>query len=312
MSMLERLTSADRVSDGQAAAGFFRLPSEVRTCIYNYVFEENVLHLWRNWVAGQVYCQANCVQADLMLKWAARTPAVHIDVMTSLRTTLTRPDEGDAEYSNFWELVSKLPNLRKLMVKIIGTGRWAHQSRPAAGLENFDLVFLVEGTWFPDDCYLRLQYNGLQWDTFLMDQSHCPAFQGIHPRCRMVGMKSFLHNHPIADDMPTEKELVRWICYFSCSRAYGLPDPDDYDWDEVGETAQHGFPDWESRVQEGRRQMSALVKDYDEGKGREKWDRTSINRVADLIDDNIQRPNRYKWKYPERPSWIKQATDEVR
>ena len=260
-----------------------------------------------------------------MLKWAARTPAVHIDVMTSLRTTLTRPDEGDAEYSNVWKLVSKLPNLRKLMVKIIGCETydgWTSQIQEQVagpikavqqpGLENFDLVFLVEGTWFPDDCYLRLQYNGLQCDTFLMDQSHCPAFQGIHPRCRMAGMKSFLHNHPIADDMPTEKELVRWICYFSCSRAYGLPDPDDYDWDEVGETAHHGFPDWESRVQEGRRQMSALVKDYDEGKGREKWDRTSINRVADLIDDNIQRPNRYKWKYPERPSWIKQATDEVR
>ncbi|UNI25008.1 hypothetical protein JDV02_010717 [Purpureocillium takamizusanense] len=373
MSMLERLSSRKFDSPHQGA-GFFRLPPEVRSTIYDYAFDENVLHIWRAWIAGQVHCQAyrciddlDCrqgyshslcdsleepahllglpfacrqlyietiqhvysrftisIQADLLRKWSDITPAVHMNAVTSLRTTLTRPEEGETEYQKVWELVSKLPNLRNLLVKIIGCETydgWTPEIQEQVAtpikavqqpcLETFDLVFVVEGTWFPDDCYLRLQYNGLEWDTFVMDQSQCPAFKGVHPRCRMVGMKSFLHNHPITDNMPTEAELVRWICYFSCSCAYGSPDPEGYDWDEVGQSAQHGFADWEERIAEGRRQYQALMEERDEIGGRGKWNRADMNRIANLMDDNIQRPNRFKWKYPERPSWIKQTTDRV-
>jgi hypothetical protein len=257
----------------------------------------------------------------LVSKWARLTPKMHTDVVTSLRTSLTRPcsEEEQDECLETWETMAKLPNLTRLFVKMAGFETWddwslENQQKLAAGLEQiqqqglkeFDLVFCIDGTWFPDDCYLRLSYNSLEWDTFLLDLQQHGAFDGVHPRCRAVGMNGFLHNHPVLDDMPTKSELVEWIMHFSCNAAYGYPDPEGYDWDATGESARHGVEDWEERRAEGQRERERLWDECDKDKdgASEKWDWDAICRVADLLDSDNQRPNRWKWKYPERPGWI--------
>lgn len=239
---------------------------------------------------------------------------------------VVQPDSEDdiKEYAKIWNVLSDLPSLKDLQVKIIGSqtqdewdsttlqrvlGPIKHVQQES--LEQFDIVFDIQATWFPEDCYLRINYNCLRWDTFLIDQEKRPEFKGIHLRCRVIGMQSFVTYHPILDDMPTEAELIQWLFYFSCNSAYGYDEPEGYDSDEVGESALRGVENWEERRDEGRKLWDKLKEEYEEIGGREKWSNAAINRVVDMMDSENQRPMRYRWTYPERPSWIKEKTDKV-
>ena len=244
------------------------------------------------------------MHCGVLTDWLRTTPKIHLDVVTSLSTKMFRPtsEEEKDDYAQLWQSISIIPNLRKLSVQINDCGTyddWYPESRLyLAGpikcvqqktLKKFDLIFQIDSDWFPDDCYLRINYNGLGWDTFLINREKYPAFKGIHPRCRMIGINTFLHDHPVRDDMPTQAQLIQWMYYFSCAVAYDEPDPDGYDWDEVGKSvvlARRKPPEEEAdRDVDGPRDAPPMLSSST-GTG-------------------------FRWKYPDRPSWIKHDTDRV-
>jgi hypothetical protein len=53
---------------------------------------------------------------NLFLEWARLLPAIHLNAITSLR--FTHLDPSDEEYGSIWDVVSSLPNLKKLFVMI--------------------------------------------------------------------------------------------------------------------------------------------------------------------------------------------------
>lgn len=49
MALFEKFLAGQLSISGDSKARIFRLPLEVRTVIYDYVFEENILHYKRNY-----------------------------------------------------------------------------------------------------------------------------------------------------------------------------------------------------------------------------------------------------------------------
>lgn len=199
-------------------------------------------------------------------------------------------------------------------------------------LQSFDVVYNIGGTWFPDDYYLRITYNGLNWDTFTVDRDMFPVlFDGLHPRCRVVGMNGFIFNRPVRDDMPTTAQLNNWFSWFACSSAYGAEYPPGYDLQEVGprhaavaraladEAAACGLSkgEYQAKQKEHARQekfrLDADYLSYENGGDGTlddplAWDLVELNRVAELNDPDTSWPRLGIWNFPEKPSWIKDAT----
>lgn len=256
------------------------------------------------------------IRSDYIEDWSTITPRVHLSAIRSLRLTgISTPDSKDDEScSKIWQAVASLEQLKTLFVTVVfyeTSDEWDQSNLEMLlnpikqvqqrSLKQFDLVFSIYGTWFPEDCYLRIGYNGLRWESFLIDMEQFPTFQGLHPSCRAVGLNGFLHNYAVRKDMPTESELVKWFYHFPCHQAYGEDPPDGYDSDEQGEFVHPG-EDWcRQRRDEGRELQSKLEKEYMDTDDPQKWDVLEIQRAADLMD---QATNwRFKWQYPETPSW---------
>ena len=181
-------------------------------------------------------------------------------------------------------------------------------------IQSFDLIFDIGGTWFPDDSYLKIDYNVLHWDTFTLNMAQLPALDGIHPRCRVIGMNGFILPRPVRDDMPTQKQLENWFSWFSCNSAYGYPEPEGYDYDEMGKQAAQNSvsnEELEARRAEGEKLRDDLEMKYMYGDGcnddPETWDLVPLNRVSELM---AGREHRRRWVFPEKPSWIEHGTLE--
>lgn len=282
------------------------------------------------------------------LQWLRHIPKTHLDAITSVRLTGLYTDSQ--EYKGVWETLSLLPNLRKLAVKIAGFDvhdSWdcnmpedfqEEISAPIrivqqSTIQSFDCIVEIGSTWFPDDYYLRLDYNKLNWDTFSFDRRQFPTlFDGIHPRCRVIGMNGFILNRPVRDDMPTTAQLTNWISWFCCHAAYGAIYPPEYDVDEVGERytaaaaaalaadrvnkeAGDGIIDCDlERVQEEKEELYRLYLDENAENYNgdpETWDIHAINRVVRQLECGPNAwPQLGKWHFPEKPSWIKDANLE--
>jgi hypothetical protein len=234
---------------------------------------------------------------------------------------------SDEEYDSIWDIVSSLSSLKKLFVMIHScqtNDSWTPEMQQKIttpikrvqqqSLNSFDLIFDIYNTWFPDDCYLKISYNRLEWETFLFELEYfSPAFNGLHPRCRVVGMNGFLRHHMVRDDMPTQTQLINWINWFSCNAAYGDdPYPEGYDHNEEGESAAATRHELEQSSEarkgmkeEARRELDSLSEEYIIANDPEKWDVARIQRAVDLMDCE---PWIWRWKYPEQPSWIKDGT----
>ncbi|KAJ2972669.1 hypothetical protein NQ176_g7028 [Zarea fungicola] len=163
-----------------------------------YVYSRHTMHFSRETFA---------------LQWLRHIPKTHLDAITSVRLSGLYADSQ--EYKDVWETLSLLPNLQKLVVKIAGFDvhdSWdcnmpeefqEEISAPIkivqqSTIQSFDIIVEIGSTWFPDDYYLRLDYNRLNWDTFSFDRGQFPTlFDGIHPRCRVIGMNGFILNRPL-------------------------------------------------------------------------------------------------------------------
>ncbi|KAK3191858.1 hypothetical protein K4F52_001900 [Lecanicillium sp. MT-2017a] len=287
---------------------------------------------------------------NLALEWQKRTPKAHLDAVTSIRLSSVIFYPADTTtYDAVWVFLASLPSLERLAVRIEGCetqDEWAtDQQRAMAApikkiqqttLQSFDLIYNIGGTWFPDDYYLRIEYNGLNWDTFTIDRDMFPGlFEGLHPRCRVVGMNGFIFNRPVHDDMPTTAQLNNWFSWFSCNSAYGAEYPPGYDLDEVG--PRHaavsraladgaaacglGEKEYEAKQKEHARQEKfRLDEDYlsyeNGGDGTLDdplaWDLVELNRVAELNDPDTSWPLLGRWNFPEKPSWVKDGTLDKR
>lgn len=239
------------------------------------------------------------------------------------------------EYKETWEVLSSLANLEKLFVMIGGcetAGSWEPNMLPEKAnpvklvqqktIKTFDLIFGIYKTWFPGDDYMKIEYNKLQWDTFLLDLSKFPAFDGIHPRCRVIGMNNAFIGRPLHDNMPTMDQLLNWFSWFSCNPAYGYLWPEGYDGDEIGskETARRQKianitdDDKIDRCLEGKELRDKLEAEYGVGEhcndDPETWDLAALTRAGDLIDDYAEDGEPGNWTFPEKPSWIQNGTLE--
>lgn len=275
---------------------------------------------------------------DFMLEWQRRTPQIHVDAITSVQLTglaVTLPLSDD--FQNVWEMLSRLPNLQSLAAKISGCetdDNWgpAIQEEISApmkrvqqrSIQSYDVIFEIGDTWFPDDYYIRISYNKLHWSTFSFDKPKFPAFfDGLHPRCRVVGMNGFIFNQPVHDDMPTQEHLCNWMSWFCCHAAYGAIYPPDYDCDEVGEkyAAAAAFASENSEREEELKEQaseerSKLERQYlldEDGPEADPigWDLDAINRFTEMLDSGYDAwPRTGRWHYPEKPSWIENGSLE--
>lgn len=279
---------------------------------------------------------------SFLLEWQGRTPRIHVDAITSVRLYgLAVTPQPQGMYNTAWEMLSLLPNLENLAVRIRG-GRGAYDFEPhmqeemsapmkkiqQSTIKSFDVILNIEDTWFLDDYYLRIEYNGLRWKTFSLDKHKFPLlFDGMHPRCRVVGMQCFILDLPVRDDMPTMEHLYNWMSWFSCNPAFYSEDrdPPEYDWEEVGErfATAKAFadknPEHEERLQkqigDERAELERKYLAGGEGPNADpvNWDLIALNRVAELSDLGRNRWPRFgRWCYPEKPSWIKDGSLEKR
>lgn len=266
---------------------------------------------------------------ELILLWAKQTPKMYHTALTCVTVTSMSFDaQNPKTYKEAWEFLAALSNLQSLSVFVAGKNDadlWddslQEMAEPIAKVQqhtltHFDLIFYITPTWFPDDCYLKINYNKLHWDTFSIDRAEYSVFDGLHSKCRLIGMNGYLLYRPILQVLPTAQELTEWIECFSCNAAYGLDEPDGYDPDEIGEQAMAA-----QRIKDAQPTESADDKGNEFEKLRdeledkylygpdcdndpEHWDLAAIDRLA----DHMEMPNSYfetpHWYYPEKPSWV--------
>lgn len=276
---------------------------------------------------------------ELLLDWFRETPQVHTDAVTSVRLTgLCVGSPLSEDFKNTWTVVASLPNLRHLRARIAGCEfdeAWTPDDQVAMSapmrkvqqrsLETFDIIFEIADTWFPEDYYLRISYNQLNWDMFSFEQAGFPSlFDGMHPRCRVIGMNGFIFNRPVRDDMPTRAQLCNWMSWFCAHAAYGAIYPTGYDTDEVGERYAAAAAAAEkdeladaALLEQARDERESLLEQYRLDEEYEQrvdptaWDLGAINRVAEALDSS---PNRWprvgRWTFPEKPSWIEDGSLE--
>lgn len=266
--------------------------------------------------------------------WAKQTPKIFHTALTCVTITSMSFDARNPEtYQKTWEFLAALSNLQTLSVFVTSNNNadlWEDSLQEMAEpttkvqqhtLTHFDLIFDITPTWFPDDCYLKINYNKLHWDTFIIDRAEYSVFDGLHSKCRLIGMNGYLLYRPIPQVLPTAQELTEWIECFSCNSAYGIDEPDGYDPDEIGEQAMAA-----QRIKDAPLTESAHANEEEFHKLRdeledkylygpdcdddpEHWDLAAIDQLA----DHMEMPNTYletpHWYYPEKPSWV--AEDEL-
>lgn len=235
-----------------------------------------------------------------------------------------------SSYDATWKFIASLPNLKEIRLFITNCELpevWEDDdlldrvTRPMKyvkqrSVEYFDVIFKIDSTWFPDDCYMKISYNRLHWDTFTIDTDDLSAFTDLHPACRIIGMNGFIVKRPVRDDMPSQSQLIGWFGWFSCNAAYGEDEPEGYDYRAMGELATTS-KEKEDRLtkerarnrEEGEKLREALETKYMYGKDRDNdpdhWDLRMIQDAAILLEPNPAPHELGDWFYPEKPSWIK-------
>ncbi|KAJ3494869.1 hypothetical protein NLG97_g3795 [Lecanicillium saksenae] len=356
MAVFEQLVADPAQAGSQSQSLLYKLPLEVRTAVYQFVYPEHILHFRRNFMAkdhNKPYCHANwCVTTgenqlgrhtmhfpdeEVLLEWFRLTPKVHTDAITSVRLTglcVVWPLPED--FKSAWTTLASLPNLRHIGARITGCEldeAWTLDEQTAmaepmkeiqqSSLQSFDIIFNIGDTWFPDDYYIRISYNLLNWDMFSFDQAGFPSlFDGMHPRCRIIGMNGFIFNRPVRDDMPTREQLCNWMSWFCAHAAYGAIYPPGYDSDEVGgkyaaaaAAAENDEIDETAVLEKARDERERLQTEYlpdsvgEQAVDPVAWDLAAINRVVDVLDSTPNRwPRAGRWTFPEKPSWIENGT----
>lgn len=263
--------------------------------------------------------------------WASRIPAIHYSAMRSIQITLLEFDpDAIGPYEATWKLIASLPSLKEIRVFIADcelpevwedadlldrlAGPMKTVKQPS--VEHFDVIFNIGSTWFPDDCYMKISYNRLHWDTFTMETDGLSAFTGLHPACRMIGMNGFVVNRPVRDDMPSQSQLIGWFNWFSCNAAYGEDEPEGYDYRAMGELAAASKQKEDSLAkkrardrEEGKRLRDVLQEKCMYGEDADNdpdhWDLQMIHDAALLMEPNPVAHELGDWFYPEKPSWVK-------
>ncbi|KAL3452277.1 hypothetical protein BJX65DRAFT_303115 [Aspergillus insuetus] len=300
--------------EDQAQSPLFQQPPEIRTLIYEAIFEHHVLHI-QQWVPRKLAATEELQPRNLLLIHSAAgqparySEAFHLlynrhifdfpnsDTLILFRHQadalfLEDKDKAFARYEYVFSILSFQPLLQKSTWIEERAEIFEPMKLLKQRLKRFDVVLSAYDTVLGDDTLHVIREYVLMWESFRLDMRDMEGWQGINPACRVVAIHDSFQNVGLGGKLASERDsILEWKAEFKGDKT-GFEPPSDI-------TEFRLFHRWDG-AQEGK-------ENYDEetASGARKAEMWRVHdKYAEIIIDRRMKVVpwiEYKYKYPGLP-----------